>query len=868
MARRELPKHQRDLIVERYQLGEGYQRISKALDIPWNTVKIVIIKCRKYGTTETLPRTGRPSKIDEKTHGKLVREASKRPTATLKELQEFLELQRAKQDLLQVCISERAAQAERLRFQEQALTSLQDILRGDALRHLEESTRLQDFYYRVANQNMQGKSEHNNMELDFDHSKHPESPAFEDEPSLSVKVRQNPKYQLFLSGDMIGNGSRDTDEPARVENGFGKEPRNSAISRLSPNHRGSLESLASRDWDNMSDRTGGFESPPRVFNSPYTMSVDYNSVLNRMSDYKMQEGLSRAASELNIYNCYNNRSTSPVQSLTPTGSAPRTRFSTLDSIRRRDPQVMPSHLSMRPNVSTFTMPNKRDYIEELTKQMDTCQKRNQFLEAQSVEMDNERNQIRFEMRGLLVKNEDLLRTNTTLQVEMKRMNERIMELERDNTALVERFRLMETELKEAREVMVEANTQEYAFNFLQQSLKNKIKDSEEALEKQSLQNQGLSEKLWLAERQLETLSVDKEVLDKKNSELSSTVNRLESELSEALQTSTRASAELSLQQKLRDDAQLRVEELEESLLEKSQELQRAQETVNRLQGEVSGKLIDKERTLEEEIQLREKVQLQWKQAERTVDDLQMELHTAAQAKEDMAKQLKQAQEKLIDMESDLEEMHDSEQRWSSKNKRALEQIDQLQLKLIQEKDLNDHLDCEKVILERQLRELRLEVEELHNSRVQEDVVTKAESRAKELENALRVEERNKVVLTNTISKLERKIKELTDQLEEDHKMATEQKDQMNQRMRSLKRQLNEVEEEASRRDAQYRHTQRELAEEREHSSQLKRQLMDQSLQFKRTESTRTMRQTLEDLRLDLSVDEDSYTAVSSTASKA
>ncbi|KAI3354061.1 hypothetical protein L3Q82_018618 [Scortum barcoo] len=29
MVRRELPKHQRDLIVQRYQSGEGYKRISK-----------------------------------------------------------------------------------------------------------------------------------------------------------------------------------------------------------------------------------------------------------------------------------------------------------------------------------------------------------------------------------------------------------------------------------------------------------------------------------------------------------------------------------------------------------------------------------------------------------------------------------------------------------------------------------------------------------------------------------------------------------------------------------------------------------------------------------------------------------------------
>lgn len=42
----------------------------------------------------------------------------------------------------------------------------------------------------------------------------------------------------------------------------------------------------------------------------------------------------------------------------------------------------------------------------------------------------------------------------------------------------------------------------------------------------------------------------------------------------------------------------------------------------------------------------------------------------------------------------------------------------------------------------QLRELRLEVEELQSSRVQEDVISRAEIRVKELENLLRTEERS------------------------------------------------------------------------------------------------------------------------------
>ncbi|KAL0163450.1 hypothetical protein M9458_042846, partial [Cirrhinus mrigala] len=58
---------------------------------------------------------------------------------------------------------------------------------------------------------------------------------------------------------------------------------------------------------------------------------------------------------------------------------------------------------------------------------------------------------------------------------------------------------------------------------------------------------------------------------------------------------------------------------------------------------VTDKLSDKEQTLEEEIQLRERVQLQCKQAERTVEDLRMELQTLSQSRDELSKQLKLAQ---------------------------------------------------------------------------------------------------------------------------------------------------------------------------------------------------------------------------------
>lgn len=53
---------------------------------------------------------------------------------------------------------------------------------------------------------------------------------------------------------------------------------------------------------------------------------------------------------------------------------------------------------------------------------------------------------------------------------------------------------------------------------------------QESLDKQTQYAQSLSEKLWLAERQLEELEVDKDTKDKKTSELNSTILRLETEV--------------------------------------------------------------------------------------------------------------------------------------------------------------------------------------------------------------------------------------------------------------------------------------------------------------------------------------------------
>ena len=65
----------------------GYKKISKTLNIPLSTVKSIIKKWKEYGTTTNLPRECRSPKLTDQARRALIREATKRPKITQKELQ-------------------------------------------------------------------------------------------------------------------------------------------------------------------------------------------------------------------------------------------------------------------------------------------------------------------------------------------------------------------------------------------------------------------------------------------------------------------------------------------------------------------------------------------------------------------------------------------------------------------------------------------------------------------------------------------------------------------------------------------------------------------------------------------------------------
>jgi transposase len=73
--------------VEKHRSAFGYKNISETLNIPQSTIKSIIKKWKEYGTTTNLPREDRPPKLTDQARRALIREATKKPKTTLKEMQ-------------------------------------------------------------------------------------------------------------------------------------------------------------------------------------------------------------------------------------------------------------------------------------------------------------------------------------------------------------------------------------------------------------------------------------------------------------------------------------------------------------------------------------------------------------------------------------------------------------------------------------------------------------------------------------------------------------------------------------------------------------------------------------------------------------
>ena len=97
MGSKKLSVDLRNKIVSRHRSGEGYGKISAALQAPESTVATIIRKWKKFGTTKNLPRPGRPAKLSIRGRPALAREVSRKSRVSLWRWENLSEDQPSKQ---------------------------------------------------------------------------------------------------------------------------------------------------------------------------------------------------------------------------------------------------------------------------------------------------------------------------------------------------------------------------------------------------------------------------------------------------------------------------------------------------------------------------------------------------------------------------------------------------------------------------------------------------------------------------------------------------------------------------------------------------------------------------------------------------
>ncbi|XP_069452502.1 cingulin-like protein 1 isoform X2 [Ovis canadensis] len=347
----------------------------------------------------------------------------------------------------------------------------------------------------------------------------------------------------------------------------------------------------------------------------------------------------------------------------------------------------------------------------------------------------------------------------------------------------------------------------------------------------------LSERLKDEAEQKEQLRRLKNEMENERWHLDKTIEKLQKEMADIVEVSRTSTLELQNQlDEYKEKNRRELAEMQRQLKEKTLEAEKSRLTAMKLQDEMrlmEEELRDYQRAQEEALTKRQLL-------EQTLKDLEYELEAKSHLKDDRGRLVKQMEDKVSQLEMELEEERNNSDLLSERITRSREQMEQMRNELLQERAMKQDLECDKISLERQNKDLKSRIIHLEGSyrSSKEGLVVQMEARIAELEDRLESEERDRASLQLSNRRLERKVKELVMQVDDEHLSLTDQKDQLSLRLKAMKRQVEEAEEEIDRLESSKKKLQRELEEQMDVNEQLQGQLnsMKKDLRLKKLPS--------------------------------
>ncbi|XP_052663196.1 cingulin-like protein 1 isoform X3 [Harpia harpyja] len=434
-----------------------------------------------------------------------------------------------------------------------------------------------------------------------------------------------------------------------------------------------------------------------------------------------------------------------------------------------------------------------------------------------------RNSIENQVTELTEENEQLKRTVGELESKTEELHKQIDNMKGQENSVKEKVKRYEEEKQQLEEALKHAEKEAKELVVLKRSLESQLEDMQENIHCILRERQQLTQQLKEETHQKEQLKEIKNEMENERWQLNKTVEKLQEEMSEMVEVSRTSTLELQNQlDEYKEKNHRELADVQRQLKEKTLEVEKSRLTTMRMQDEMrfmEENLRDYQRAQDEAIT---KTQL----LEQTVKGLEYELEAKNHLKDDRARQIKLMEDKLSHLELELDEEKTNSDLLSERISKCREQIEQMRTELLQERAIKQDLECDKISLERQNKDLKSRILHLEGSyrSSKEGLVAQMEARITELEERLENEERDRANFQLSNRRLERKVKELMLQVDDEHLSLTDQKDQLSLRLKAMKRQVEEAEEEIDRLESAKKKLQRELEEQLDMNEQLEGQL--------------------------------------------
>ncbi|XP_045151639.1 cingulin isoform X2 [Echinops telfairi] len=383
--------------------------------------------------------------------------------------------------------------------------------------------------------------------------------------------------------------------------------------------------------------------------------------------------------------------------------------------------------------------------------------------------------------------------------------------------LRDKVQRLEAEKQRLEEALNTAQEEEGSLAAAKRALEARLDEAQRGLTRLGQERQALNRALEEEGKQREALRRGKAELEEQKHLLDRTVDRLNKELEQIGGDSKQALHQLQAQlEDYKEKARREVADAQRQAKDWASEVEKASGGLSRLQEEVQRL----RQALQASQAERDTAQLDKELLAQRLQGLEQEAENKKRSQDDRTRQLKGLEEKVSRLEAELDEEKNTVELLTDRVNRGRDQVDQLRTELLHERSARQDLECDKISLERQNKDLKGRLASSEGFQKPSASLSQLESQNKELQERLQAEERDKTVLQSSNRKLERRVKELSIQIDDERQHVNDQKDQLSLRVKALKRQVDEAEEEIERLDGLRKKAQRELEEQHEVNEQL------------------------------------------------